>query len=81
VNATCCGGHAEGCIANVVKKIKPAAKRAKNDVEKAVEINAKRVAKELMKKSGIIKKAVEEGRLKIVVMKYCLETGEARLLG
>jgi|YelNatPaOPRAMG01_1025707.scaffolds.fasta_scaffold03947_9 carbonic anhydrase len=80
VTAACSGGHAEGNIAAIVKKIKPAAKKAKNDVEKAVDINAIRVKEEMLRKSAIVKKAVEEGRVKIVVMKYDLDTGEVKLL-
>ena len=80
VTATCQGGHAEGNIAAIVKKIKPAAKRAKNDVEKAADINAKRVIKEILKKSGAVMKMVEEGKVRIVAMKYDIETGEVKLL-
>lgn len=80
VTATCQGGHAEGNLAKVVETIKPAAVRAENDVNKAIDINAKMVVETILEKSPVIKKAVDEGKTKIVVMKYHLETGEAKLM-
>jgi len=79
VTATCQGGHAEGNLAKVVETIKPAADKAENDVNKAIDINAKMVVDTILEKSPVIKKAVDEGKTKIVVMKYHLETGEVEL--
>ncbi|MEM4359281.1 MAG: carbonic anhydrase [Candidatus Bilamarchaeaceae archaeon] len=80
ITAACSEGHAEGNLAAVIKKIKPAAKKAENNVDKAIDINAKMVINELLRKSEIVRKAAEEGKLRIVAMKYDLETMEVRLL-
>lgn len=78
VTAAYDGGHAEGNIAAIVKKIQPAIKRAKKGGEKDAEIevaalvNVKKVITKL-KKLPAIKDAVEKGELKIVGMKYHLD--------
>ncbi len=79
VTATCQGGHAEGNLAKVVEKIKPAAEKAENDVDKAIDINAQMVVEDILARSYVIKKAVDEGKTKIVIMKYHLEDGTVEL--
>ncbi len=81
VTATCQGGRVEGNLASVVKKIKPAAEKAGNEVNAAIDQNAKDVVQDILSRSPAVKKAVDEGKTKIVVMKYHLETGEAKIVG
>ncbi len=76
VTATCSGGEAHGKIKNIVKKIKPACKKAGGEVEKAIELNLDLVEKNILKKSEIVKGLVEKGELKIKKAKYMLSTGE-----
>ena len=72
-----CSKHKEGnYIDYIMNKIEPAVKEG--DVEESVVENMKCVVEEIQKNSPVVKKAVEEGRLKIVGMKYLLETGEAK---
>ncbi len=78
VTATCQGGHVEGNLGKVVEKIKPAAEKAGNEVNAAIDQNAKDVVNDILARSPVVKKAVEEGKTKIVVMKYHLETGEVK---
>jgi len=80
VTATCEGGHAKGHITAIVKKISPAAETGGRDVEETCCINMENVKKDLLSKSEVVGKAVEEGAVKIVCMKYFLETGEAKVL-
>lgn len=80
VTATCQGGHAEGNLLKVVEKIKPAAEKAGNEVNAAIDQNAKDVVEDILARSPVVKKAVDEGKTKIVVMKYHLETGEAKIV-
>ncbi len=72
-----CSNHQEGnCIDYIMKKIKPAVKE--EDVEGSIEENIRCVMKEIKRKSKTVKTLVKEGKLKIVGMKYSLETGEVR---
>jgi carbonic anhydrase len=72
------GGHAEGCIGAIVKKLAPAVKKAKKGGEKAAEVevaasvNVKKMLSKL-RKSPIVKGAIEKGELKIVGLKYFLD--------
>lgn len=71
-------GHNESNITAIVKKLMPAVKRAKKggeegeECEKAAVLNVKAVMRKL-KKSPIVKKALEEGKLHIVGLKYRLD--------
>ena len=78
VTATCGGGHAEGHIASIVKKIAPAAEAGGKDVEESCCINMENVKKDLMEGSEVVRKAVDEGAVRIACIKYFLETGEAK---
>jgi carbonic anhydrase len=77
VTAAYDGGHAEGNIAAIVKRIAPAVKRAKKggdrgaEIEQAAAINVKKVMAKL-KKLAPVKAALESGALKLVGMKYSL---------
>ncbi|MGB9719623.1 MAG: carbonic anhydrase [Candidatus Anstonellales archaeon] len=75
VTATCSGGEAHGKIKDIVKKIKPACKKASGEVEKAIEINLDVVQEYILKKSKIVRQLVENGELKIKKAKYMLSTG------
>ena len=80
VTATCQGGHAEGNLAKVVEKIKPAAEKAGKEVNAAIDENAKAVVADILARSPVVKKAADEGKTKIIVVKYHLETGEAKVM-
>lgn len=77
VTATCeSKGKKPGTnIDYVIDKITPA---VKGDVEESVVENLKCVEKEILEKSKVTKELVEKGELKIIKMKYFLETGEAK---
>jgi carbonic anhydrase len=78
VTAAYDGGHAEGCIGAIVKKIAPAVKKAKKggekdaEIEQAAALNVKKMISKL-KKSPVVKEKLEKGELKIVGMKYYLD--------
>ena len=78
VTAAYDGGHTEGNIAAIVKKLAPAVKRAKKggergaEVEEAARVNVKKVVAKL-KKLAPVKAALESGALKIVGMRYALD--------
>jgi carbonic anhydrase len=78
VSAAYDGGHAEGSIGAIVKKIAPAVKKAKKGGEKSLEIeqaaafNVKKVLSKL-KKSPIVKEKLDKNEVKVVGMKYFLD--------
>lgn len=80
VTASCeCGGKKSGNnIDYIVEKIFPAVK--KGDVEGTVKENLRCVEKEILETSPIVKELVEKEELKIVKMKYYLETGEVKVI-
>jgi carbonic anhydrase len=71
-------GHSESCITSIMKKLAPAIKKAKkggnedDELDKAAVLNVKAVMRKL-KKSPIVKKALDEGKLKVVGIKYHLD--------
>ncbi len=71
-------GHGESFISSIVRKLAPSIKRAKKggaeseELEKAAVLNVKAVIRKI-KKSPVVKKALDEGKLKIVGMKYHLD--------
>jgi len=75
VTATCnSNGEKEGNnIDYIIDKINPAVKEG--DIEQSVIENLKIVEKEILEKSKITKELVESGKLKIVRLKYLLESG------
>lgn len=68
--------HKESNITSIVKKIAPAIKKVKKggeeseELEKAAVQNVKNMIRKI-RKSPIIKEALEQGKLKVVGMKYC----------
>ncbi len=68
-------GHDESKITKIVKKIAPCVNKVKkggertSEIEQAVVANVKAVMRKL-KKSPIVKKALDEDRVKIIGMKY-----------
>src|SRR4030043_701421 len=75
-------GEPEGNIGAIVKKIMPAAEKAKKKggtkdeiLETAIKENIKNVYNDVMKKSKIIPHLVEEGKLKIAAGEYDITTG------
>jgi carbonic anhydrase len=72
-------------IGSLVKELTPAvveAKKAKPTdlVDAAVRENSKRVARQLVRESGVLRDAVETGALKIVATRYDLDTGAVEVL-
>ncbi len=79
-------GEPEGNIGAIVKKIQPAAKKAKKKggsneevLETAIKENIMNVYSDVMK-SPIVKELVHEGKLKVVVAEYNLATGKVEML-
>ncbi len=80
-------GEPEGNIGAIVKKIMPAAEKAKKKggtkdevLETAIKENVKNVYNDVMKKSKIIPHLVEEGKLKIVAGEYDITTGKVAMI-
>lgn len=77
-------GEVPGHIAELVKKLKPAVDASKSQpgdkVDNAVRENAKRMTAELANLEPILKEKVKEGKLKVVAMRYDLDTGAVELL-
>lgn len=77
-------GDVPGHIGALVKKLKPAVEGTKSQpgdkVDNAVRDNAKRMAAELANMDPILKEKVKEGKLKVVAMRYDLDTGSVELL-
>jgi carbonic anhydrase len=72
-------------IGALVKELTPAVAEAKQGnpddlVDAAVRANAKRVARQLVSESGVLRDAVETGKLKVVAARYDLDTGAVDLL-
>lgn len=78
VTACCAGGHCEGHIKDIISKIGPSI--VKGDVEASADANARAMKDCILQNSGEVRRLAEEGKLKIVVAKYMLESGEVKLL-
>ncbi len=78
------GGEAPGHLGELVRKIQPAVEKTKSmpgdKIENAVRENAKRMAAELAGLEPILKEKVDQGKLKVVAMRYDLDTGAVELL-
>lgn len=75
VKAACAGGKAESPnLEAVVAPITPSCSKSK-DIDAAVRDHVHNVAQDLTRKSAILKKAVDEGKLTIVEAYYSLDTG------
>lgn len=79
-------GHVKDSISEIVNKIMPAVKQAKNSahpgdvLENAIQGNMRNVYSELLKKSPVVKESVRSGKLKVVLAEYYLESGEVKIL-
>jgi len=80
-------GEPEGNIGEILKKIMPAVEKARagegDDAAKlnaAVQENVSGVYKELITRSHIIGELVHEGKLKVVLAEYYLDSGKVELL-
>jgi carbonic anhydrase len=76
------GGKAEGNLGAIVAEIAPAVEQAKAAAGKdgllhdAAHANARRAARAMTERSPVLAKLVEEGRLKIAVAVYDLDSGK-----
>lgn len=81
-------GESEGNIGAILKKIMPAVEKAnasgaKDPAQKlnlAVQENVKNVYADLLSRSPILKEMVHEGKLKVVLAEYYLDSGKVDLL-
>lgn len=73
-----------GHIAELVRKLKPAIDKTKDvpgdKLENAMRENVKRMTAELAGLEPILKEKVDEGKLKVVAMRYDLDTGMVEVL-
>lgn len=73
-----------GHIAELVRKLKPAVEKTRSlpgdKVDNAVRENGRRMAAELAGLEPILKEKVQEGKLKVVAMRYDLDTGTVEIL-
>ncbi len=79
-------GPAPGNIGALLDKIKPAIHRAKaletppeEMVEKVTDLHLEELAQQLLRESDLVRQAVAEGRLRIVIAKYRLASGEVEI--
>lgn len=79
VTACCAGGKCEGHIKDIIRMIEPSV--VSGNVEASTDKNALAVKDCILHKSEEVRHLVEGGRLKIVVAKYMLESGEVKILG
>ena len=93
----CCGavtaaithpGHDEGHIGAIVRQIAPAVAQARltgksgpDLVEEANEQHLRALKENLLRQSHIIREALDQGRLHLVVAKYLLASGKVETLG
>ncbi|HET9551987.1 MAG TPA: carbonic anhydrase [Anaeromyxobacteraceae bacterium] len=84
--AVAAGAKVEGNLGAIVREIAPAVETARKDpgaeglLNDAAHANAKRTAAALVERSPVIKKLVDEGKVKIVVAVYDLGTGTVEWL-
>lgn len=78
----CCKleGELAGNLGEIMKKIGPAALKTQKRIDDAIDENMKCVKECILQNSPVVKKAAEEGKVRIVLAKYILETGEVRVL-
>lgn len=79
VTACCTGAKCEGHIKDIMDMIEPS--RVGADVEASTDANAKAVRDCILHGSEEVRHLVKGGKLKIVVAKYMLESGEVKILG
>jgi carbonic anhydrase len=76
----------EGFIGEIVKKIKPAADKAKSSgkqgdemLDIAIKENIHNVYKEILERSPVVKELVHKKKLKVVLGEYQLESGKVQI--
>lgn len=78
------GAEAPGHVASLVAKLKPAVEKTKglpgDKVDNAVRENAKMMASQIATMEPILKEKVEQGKIKVVAMRYDLDTGAVEVL-
>jgi carbonic anhydrase len=79
-------GPVHGNIGILLEKIRPAIAKAKalevppeELVEKATDLHLEELGQQVLRDSEIIRQAVQEGRLRLVIAKYKLSTGEVEI--
>jgi carbonic anhydrase len=79
----CCQaeGKLAGNLGEIMSKIEPAASKSGKNVDAAIEENLGCVKECILANSPEVKKAAEEGKVRLVLAKYILETGEVKVLG
>lgn len=75
VTAACKGGVCPPNIQAIVDKMEMPVHLGEGDIEITIKHNAKSVAGEIRKRSEIVRKLEEEGKLKIIPMKYYFSDG------
>jgi carbonic anhydrase len=75
ITAACSGGECPPNIQAIMDKLKDPVERGEKDVEQSVVRNALAVADEIRQKSEIVRKLEDEGKVKIVSMKYFFTDG------
>ncbi|HNT60477.1 MAG TPA: carbonic anhydrase [Candidatus Bilamarchaeaceae archaeon] len=76
---TCCAGAVcTGHLPSIMKRIEPSV--VKGDVEASTDASAKSTKKCIIDNSEEVRNLVLEGKLRVVVAKYCLESGEVKIL-
>lgn len=82
----CVGGHREGNITSIMKKIEPGIENVSREgdqnqvVTECAKANVKAVITELMEKSQTIREAVDNGTLKVVGAMYYLQDGRVDII-
>ncbi|MBD3398194.1 carbonic anhydrase [Candidatus Micrarchaeota archaeon] len=79
---SCCQleGELAGNLGDIMKKIEPAALKSQKKIDETIDENMKCVKECILQNSPVVKKAAEEGKVRIVLAKYILETGEVKVL-
>jgi len=70
-----------GNLGEIMKRIEPAAVKRKREIEPSIDENLICVKECILSSSPEIKKMAGGGKLRIVLAKYLLETGEVKVLG
>ncbi|HQF53523.1 MAG TPA: carbonic anhydrase [Fibrobacteria bacterium] len=78
------GAEAPGHVASLVAKLKPAVEKTNglpgDKAENAMRENAKMMATQIASMEPILKEKVEQGKVKVVAMRYDLDTGAVEVL-
>jgi carbonic anhydrase len=79
----CCqsGGELAGNLGEIMKRIEPAASKTDKNVDAAIVENMECVKECILQNSPEVKEAMEGGKVRLVLAKYLLETGEVKVLG